>query len=469
MASDVVTIPELDNGVETHGIERVSPETRAHVRIFDNFTMWLSANLVISTIALGTISTFFGLGFWDGLAVIIIFNVLGTLPVAFFSTLGPKLGLRQMTISRFSFGWVGGIIMALFNVAATIGWSAVNVIVGGQLVVVLSKGAIPIWAGIALIAVLTTVVSIYGYKYVHGYERWAWIPVAIMFAILFIVALPHFQLTGVTNTATAELVGFITFGGAVYGFATGWSSYAADYNVNQPENTPSSRVFWLTFLGVVIPCILLETLGLLFTTALGSVTAWNTAFGKFGNVGALLAAVVNPLGGFGTLLLVLLALSVIANNIPNDYSLGLSMQVLGKAFQRVKRYVWTLIGAVVYVTIAIIGSANFAGTLQNFLLLIAYWLGPWAIILVIEHFVFRRGKYNVDDWNTASKLPIGWAAIVSMVIGLLGVYLGAAQSLFTGPVAKLLSGTDVGFELGLVLAGIAYLILRRIELNSTQR
>src|SRR5437588_524573 len=117
MASDVIAIPE-ESGIETHGIERVSPKARAHVRIFDNFTMWLSANLVISTVGLGALAIpIFGLGFWDSLAVIIIFNVLGVLPVAFFSTLGPKLGLRQMTISRFAFGWVGGIIMALFNVA----------------------------------------------------------------------------------------------------------------------------------------------------------------------------------------------------------------------------------------------------------------------------------------------------------------------------------------------------------------
>src|SRR5579875_3941815 len=118
MASETVA-PPLVRGIETRGIERVSPKERTHVRIFDNFTMWLSANLVISTVALGALAIpVFGLGFWDSIAAIIIFNVLGVLPVAFFSTLGPKLGLRQMTISRFSFGWVGAIIMALFNVAA---------------------------------------------------------------------------------------------------------------------------------------------------------------------------------------------------------------------------------------------------------------------------------------------------------------------------------------------------------------
>ena len=189
MATDVVTIPE-EQGLETHGIERVSPTTRTHVRIFDNFTMWLSANLVISTVGLGALAVpIFGLGFWDSVAVIIIFNVLGVLPVAFFSTLGPKLGLRQMTISRFSFGWVGGIIMALFNVGACIGWSVVNVIIGGQLIAALSGGIVPSWAGILILAVLTTLVSIYGYRYVHRYERWAWIPMAIIFAIMFFVAL----------------------------------------------------------------------------------------------------------------------------------------------------------------------------------------------------------------------------------------------------------------------------------------
>src|SRR5436189_3155448 len=190
MATDVITIPE-EQGIETHGIERVSPATRTHVHILDNFTMWLSANLVISTVGLGALAIpLFRLGFWDSLAVILIFNALGVLPVAFFSTLGPKLGLRQMTISRFSFGWVGGIITALFNVAACIGWSVVNVIIGGQLVNSLTNGAIPEWLGILVIAILTTVVSIYGYRYVHRYERWAWIPMAIIFAILVVVAVP---------------------------------------------------------------------------------------------------------------------------------------------------------------------------------------------------------------------------------------------------------------------------------------
>ena len=457
-----IEIPELEQGIETRGIVRVPPTYRADRRILNNFTLWFSANMVISTFAIGTLATsVFELGFWDSIIAIVVFNMLGIFPVAFLSTLGPKLGLRQMTISRFSFGWFGAMIMALFNVAACIGWSCVNVIVGGQLVGALSGGAIPPQVGILMIAILTTIFSIYGYKYIHRYERYAWIPMAAIFVTLMVVAGPKVAIVPTPALTVAELASFVSFGGAVAGFCIGWSSYAADYNVNQPENTPGSNIFWLTFLGVAIPCMVLEIFGLAMTLAFKNLSG-----------GDLLAASAKPLGSFGTFLLLILAMSTVANNIPNDYSLGLSMQVLGKPFQRINRAVWALIGAVIYVLIAVAASTNFNVTLSNFLLLIAYWLGPWSIILILEHFVFRHGSYNVEDWNNRRKLPIGWAAVISALVGIVGVLLGAAQVYYVGPIANLFNppyGMDIGFELGLIFAGITYLFLRRIELSRTGR
>ena len=136
-----------------------------------------------------------------------------------------------------------------------------------------------------------------------------------------------------------------------------------------------------------------------------------------------------------------------------------------------KRYVWTLIGAVIYIIIAIIGSQNFAATLQAFLLDVAYWLGGYAIILVIEHFVFRRGQYNVDDWNNPSRLPVGWAAIVAIIAGLVGGLLGADQLNFQGFITRFINqpnGIDLGFEFSVILAGVVYLILRSIEVRSAR-
>lgn len=52
-------------------------------------------------------------------------------------------------------------------------------------------------------------------------------------------------------------------------------------------------------------------------------TTWADAYDTNG-VGGLLGAPLSPMKGFGSFLLVLLALSIVANNIPNMYSFALS-------------------------------------------------------------------------------------------------------------------------------------------------
>lgn len=69
---------------------------------------WLSANLVVTTFAVGVLAIpAFNLSFVNSALVIIFMNILGILPVCFFSTFGPKFGLRQIVLSRFYFGYQG--------------------------------------------------------------------------------------------------------------------------------------------------------------------------------------------------------------------------------------------------------------------------------------------------------------------------------------------------------------------------
>jgi len=92
-------------GVEQRGIERVPSDERENAHISQVGTMWLSANMVVSSFALGALAyPIFYLGFIDTILIILFVNLLGILPVCFFSTFGPKFGLRQMVLSRFFFG-----------------------------------------------------------------------------------------------------------------------------------------------------------------------------------------------------------------------------------------------------------------------------------------------------------------------------------------------------------------------------
>ena len=64
--------------------------------------------MVVSSFAIGALAvTVFQLGFIDSLLTIFFINCLGITPVAFFSTFGPRFGLRQMVLSRYFFGFYG--------------------------------------------------------------------------------------------------------------------------------------------------------------------------------------------------------------------------------------------------------------------------------------------------------------------------------------------------------------------------
>jgi NCS1 nucleoside transporter family len=443
-----------------------------------NRLQWLAANMVVSSFAIGVLGiSIWELGFVDSLLTILFINILGVIPVSFFSTFGPRFGLRQMVLSRFFFGYYGVKIIAVFNILACVGWSAVNVIVGAQLLYSV-QGKLPGFAGIIIIAACTFLITLFGYKVVHAYEFWSWIPCFIVFLIV----LGTFAHTGdfanlPMGIGTSEAGGVLSFASAIFGFSTGWTSYAADYTVYQPANSSRTKVFVWTFFGLFFPLLFTEMLGAAVMTASKSATTTIYADGyDSAGVGGLLGAIlITNLGGFGQFCLVVLALSIVANNCPNIYSVSLSLQLMAKWTQRVPRFIWSLLGTLVYVAIAVPGYSHFEGILENFMLLIAYWLAIYEGISLSEHFIFKRGYtgYDITIYDIPGKLPPGFAAISAFCFGVMGAILGMSQVWFIGPIGKKAGaapyGGDVGFELAFGFSAIAYILLRSIEKSYFKR
>jgi NCS1 nucleoside transporter family len=361
--------------------------------------------------------------------------------------------------------------VAVFNILACIGWSSVNVIVGAQLFNAVNSN-MPGWAGILVIAVSTFLITLFGYKIVHTYERYSWIPCLIIFLIVLgeFAHSGHFENIPM-GVGKSEAGACLSFAASVYGFATGWTSYAADYTVYQPVGRSRKSVFLWTFAGLSLPLLFTQMLGAAVATAMAANDGDNVYMDGYGSsgIGGLLAAViVPPLGKFGQFCLVILALSIVANNCPNIYSVSLSLQLLARVSQRVPRFIWTFIGTVVYVAIAIPGYSHFESVLENFMLVIGYWLAIYEGISLSEHIVFKRGfsGYNPQDYLDASKLPPGFAAILAFCFGVMGAVLGMAQVWFTGPIGKLCGakfGGDVGFELAFSFSAVSFCILRYFE------
>ncbi|SCU85096.1 LAME_0D00122g1_1 [Lachancea meyersii CBS 8951] len=466
-------------GTETKGIEPVTEDEKNDASLWNAASMWFSANLVIAAFSVGLLGPLvFELNFWGCVISILIFGLLGVLPVSFFSLFGAELGLRQMVLSRYLLGNATARIFALINIIACVGWGAVNTIASAQLLhMVNPHGArCPPWAGCLIIVCSTIIVSFFGYRVIHMYQKWAWVPNAAVFLI--VIARIHrsgsFEV-GPWKQGSDTAAGIICLGGIVFGFASGWTTYAADYTVYMPRTVNKLKVFLFVAAGLMIP--------LSFTMLLGSAAACaalnNPLYMDFyekESSGGLLYAILVPksLNGFGQFCCVVLAMSTVANCVPNMYSIGLGTQSLWEPLAKVPRALWTVVGNLVTLAIAIPAYYKFAAFMSSFMDAIAYYIAIYIGIALTEHFLFRKGKfqnYSVAHWSSWRDLPVGFAGCLSLILGAVGVAVGMSQTYWTGQIGSLIGtrGGDIGLELGFAFAVIAYTITRPLELKLFSR
>ena len=462
---------------ETKGIEPITEEERnPDESVVNAASMWFSANMVIAAYSLGGLGPMiYDLNFGTSVLVIVFFNILGLLPVAYFSVFGCELGLRQMVLSRYLLGNVTARIFALINVVACVGWGIVNTVSSAQLLNMVnneSGHACPLWAGCLIIVGGTVAVTFFGYTVIHTYEKWSWVPnFAVFLVIIARLAKSHKFIGGEWTSGPTTAGNVLSFGCTVYGFATGWTTYAADYTVYMPKNTNKYKIFFSLVAGLSFPLFFTMILGA--ASAMGAVSdpVWGQYY-KESSIGGLTYAILVPdsLHGFGQFCCVVLALSTIANNVPNMYTIALSVQAMWEPFTKVPRVVWTLLGNAATIGIAIPACYYFDSFMQNFMDTIGYYLAIYTGIALSEHFIYRKNSfksYNIDEWNDNSKLPIGIAGTAALIVAAFGVALGMCQTYWVGEISRLIGkyGGDIGFELGMSWAIITYNLIRPFEIK----
>lgn len=477
-------------GIEARGIQRVKADERTDSKIYGNLMVWLAANCCLPTLSIGVLGPLaFGMHLGDCLLTIFFFCIFAGCFPAFCATFGPQLGLRQMTSSRFSWGYYGAKWVALLNCIACVGWSISNTIAGAQTLSAVanfhgafSGGAV----GVVIIAVITLVVGLFGYRVVHWYEKIAWFPTAVSFLVMLGVSAKHFVSVKM-HTGSAEAGSVLSFGGTIWGFVIGWVSLASDYNVYMPETASRKKVFAYTYAGVVVPCVLLMWLGCAIASAALSASdgngnlvpgadpvlaKWFTSYQDNELGGLLYEVMVGPMGKGGKFFLVLIVLSVVGNNIVNVYSMGLSVSVISHYLAALPRLIWPCIVTAIYIPLAIVGYRHFAETLEDFMSILGYWLAIFVTVLLEEHFIFRKcnfANYHVENtWNNKKKLPLGWGALGAFCFGAAGVAVGMDQIWYEAPIAKTFGG-DIGFELASGFAGLAFPVFRYLELRFVGR
>jgi NCS1 family nucleobase:cation symporter-1 len=441
--------------VEPGGAEFI-PLSERHGTPLQQFWTWVSPNMEFATIFVGIIGVwFFGQSFWMASLAIVLGTALGSVSMGALAARGPLFGVPQMVLSRIGFGFLGNILPAGINaLVAGIGWFAVNSVSGA-----FALNALLGWNSkicLVIIVVVQIAVAFFGHNLVHTFERWAFPFLVVIFAIASVVivskAHPGAHVPSVPG-------GFLITFGAAFGYAAGWNPYASDYTRYLPKETNRRATGLWAGLGVFLSCVLLEIVG--------AAAATITSIDKFG---------ANPTAGFTSHLptwiaditLLAIALGAICANALNVYSGSMSFLALGVRLPlTLRRAIVAIVFGIAGFFLALSGLHDAGAKYNNFLLVIAYWIGPWLGVFFADQFL-RRGK-RVDGFLFDRKHN-PWAGFAAMAIAIaVSIYLFANQSDYIGVVPKHSPHFgDIAFEVGFVLAALLYAIFFKLQGDSSR-
>jgi nucleobase:cation symporter-1, NCS1 family len=439
--------------VEPGGVGFIPLDER-HGRPRQLFWTWASPNLEFATLFVGVLAVAaFGLGFWVALAAIVLGTGLGSISHGVLSARGPAHGVPQMVLSRLGFGYWGNVLPAGLNaVTAGIGWFAVNSVSGALALNTLTS--LPKALCLVIIVAVQLGVAFFGHNLVQAFERYAFPILAIIFLIASVTILA--KANPGPGGGSGSLGGFLLTVGATFGYAAGWNPYAADYTrYFRPDTSPRATGL-AAGLGVFVSCVLLETVGAASATLGGD--ALGDPTGSF--TGHLPSVTAN-------LTLLAIALGAVSANALNVYSGAMSFVALGVNLPLAARRAISALGfGLIGFVVALTGLNDAGAKYESFLLVIAYWIGPWLGVVFVDQ-ALRRGR-PVQQF-LYDKRYSNWAGPIAMLSGMLiSILLFSNQTRFVGYVARQsASFGDIAFEVGFVVAAVVYYALASRRLRTT--
>jgi len=448
--------------VDVHTIEPI-PEADKDSTGPQQMWIWAGANIAPINWALGALGIVLKLGLWETIAVIVLGNLVGCAIFAAFTVMGHKTGVNQMVLCRSAFGRRGAYLPSALMFLMTLGWIGVNTYFPVKIAVAIlgQFGIGDTWltnfSVVTVVMVIQVLIGIYGFYAIRTFEKYT-VPVtaAIMALMSFLAwTRPGVVDWGLTSTLPPALhLAMITLLMTAIGVGWGisWVTWASDYSRFVPRTVSSRAVFWYSYVGMFVPTVWLAILG----ATVASVT-------KDTDPAKMVSAVF---GGVTSILVLLMVLhGPIATNILNVYSAALAALSMGL---RLSRTAVALIAGVVgyLVTIYFVFQPSFAKAFDNWMISLLLWMSPWAGVILADFFIKRKGHIDVDELYRAPERSaygdINWGGITAFLVGLVAgwsVVHGLVPAL-QGPIStRLLSGADLSWLVGIVVAGAVYLAI----------
>src|SRR6201999_3266960 len=145
-------------------------------------------------------------------------------------------------------------------VTAGVGWFATNSVSGAFALSTLF-GIAPL-IGLIIIVLLQTALAFFGHNLVQVFERWSFPVLAVIFAIASVAILMHADFASPAAPAgVGGMGGFLLTVGTAFGYAAGWTPYAADFTRYLPSTVSTARTGFFAAAGLFVSCAVLEIVG----------------------------------------------------------------------------------------------------------------------------------------------------------------------------------------------------------------
>ena len=454
--------PQAPEGVvaeiEAHSID-IIPENERRGSVHQQFTLWFATNANVFNFVLGGFAILFGLNVFWALIALVVGTLLGMAFTALHAVQGPRLGVPQMIQSRGQFGFYGAIFIFLASILLDVGYLAAQQVVQAQSMQgLVTSVSIPWW--IIIVTIPAVLLAIFGYHWIHRIQ-----PVltvlfagALVAAVILTATSGDHLSKGMTGTHLSSFPIFIAAVGLFFMNMLSWAVYVSDYSRYLPKNVSGEKVFWSVFSGNSLATILYAGLGIY-------ITAISPAASSVASIGAIAGKWILPI----------LALSLLGSDALNAYTGMLAIESVRSTWMRVvasraARVIGLLVVFAIATILALTGYKTFLTSFENFINVLLFFFVPWSVINLIDFYIVKKGRYDVKSFFTPKGIYGGWrwAAIIPYVIALAAQVPFLDQTLYTGPMVKVLGGADISWIVGFVVAGVAYLISCRVVSGSAQ-
>jgi len=433
------------------------PLNKRHGKPSDLFTIWFGSNIMLLTIITGAMAVqLFHLSFLWALIGLFIGSLIGGVFMALHSAQGPRLGVPQMVQTKGQFGSYGSVLVVSIVVLMYIGFTASSLVLGGQSIHEIYQ-PLSSDAGIIVVAILSLLATIFGYRVIHSYARaMSWVSGIILLGTFLWIAFVHGLPADFFTRNGYNTAGFLGAVSIAALWQLAYAPYVSDYSRYMPYNTNDRSVFYASYFGCILGSFLPMVLGILIASAISG--------------DDIIQGIVSLTGGIAPLVIIVFALGIAATNSMMLYCGVLCTLTLGQTFidgwypLARARIITAIITLGIEVAIAIYGQDNFLVNYSNFITILLYVLVPWTAINLVDYYLVAHGDYDVASFFRRDGGIYGYFNNTAIFCYLLGIAVEIpfmSTTLYTGPVSKMLGGADVSWLIGLVVVSPVYYFMSK--------